>query len=174
MDLETTHLEPRRAEIVGLAFCWRAGQAYYLALRGPAGAQTLDSVAALAELKPILEDPGVAKINQNIKFDMQVLRQHGIKLAGVSGDPMIADYLLHAGERIHSMEVLAEKHLKHRVIPITDLIGKGKNQLRMDQVPCPKVAEYSGEDADVAWRLTDLLEPQLQDVAACTMTWKFH
>jgi DNA polymerase-1 len=164
LDLETTHLEPRRADIVGLAFSWHPGEAFYLALRGPLGEPTLDAVATLAQLKPILEDPAIAKINQNIKYDMQVLRQHGIHLAGIAGDPMIADYLLHAGERVHSMEVLAEKHLKHQVMPITDLIGKGKNQKRMDEVPCERVAWYAGEDADVAWRLADILEPQLQDV----------
>jgi DNA polymerase I len=163
LDLETTHIEPRRADIVGLAVSWKPGEAWYLALRGPAGETSLDPVVTLAQLKPILEDAAVAKINQNIKFDMQVFRQHGINLAGVAGDPMIADYLLHAGERIHSMEVLSEKYLKHRVIPIADLIGKGKTQKRMDEVPCARVAEYAGEDADVAWRLCEVLEPQIQE-----------
>jgi DNA polymerase-1 len=76
---------------------------------------------------------------------------------------MIADYLLHAGERSHNMEVLAEKHLQHQVIPITDLIGKrGKKQLPMEQVSTARVADYAGEDADVAWRLCEVLEPQLE------------
>jgi len=163
LDLETTHIEPRRAEIVGLAFSWQAGEAWYLAMRGPRGEPTLDPAATLAELKPILENPAVAKVNQNIKFDMEVLRQHGVSLTGVAGDPMIADYLLHAGERIHSMDVLSEKYLKHQVIPITDLIGKGKAQKCMDEVPCARVAEYAGEDADVAWRLCAVLEPQIQE-----------
>src|SRR5439155_4726036 len=109
-----------------------------------------------------LEGPDVAKINQNIKYDLMVLRQQGVTLRSVVGDPMVADYLLHAGERSHNMEALAQRYLNHQVIPITDLIGKkGKNQLRMDQVATDKVAEYSGEDADVAWRLAELLEPQL-------------
>ena len=84
-----------------------------------------------------------------------------VNVASVVGDPMVGDYLLHAGERSHGMEELAIRYLSHRVIPITDLIGKGKNQLRMDQVPTAKVAEYSGEDADVAWRLCERLEPEL-------------
>jgi DNA polymerase-1 len=85
-------------------------------------------------------------------------------LAGVAGDPMVADYLLRAGERGHNMEDLANRYLDHQVIPITDLIGKkGKNQLRMDQVPAARIAEYAGEDADVAWRLCELLEPKLRD-----------
>jgi DNA polymerase-1 len=162
LDLETTGLEPRLAEIVGLAFSWEAGVGWYLPVRGPEGSSILDPAATLARLRPILEDTAVAKINQNIKYDMLVLRQHGVTLAGIAGDSMVADYLLHAGERSHNMEVLARTHLSHQVIPITDLIGKkGKKQLRMDQVATARVAEYSGEDADVAWRLCAVLEPQL-------------
>ena len=94
---------------------------------------------------------------------MLVLREHGVTLAGVAGDPMVADYLLHAGERSHSMDDLANRYLDHQVIPITDLIGKGKSQLRVDQVATARVAQYSGEDADVAWRLCSLLDPKLED-----------
>ncbi len=163
LDLETTNLEPRRAEIVGLAFCWKPGEAWYLAVRAPEGEPALDPKQTLEQLRPVLESPHPVKINQNIKYDLQVLRQQGINMAGIAGDPMIADYLLHAGERSHNMEVLADKHLQHQVIPITDLIGKGKKQLAMDQVPAAQVAEYAGEDADVAWRLCDKLEPVLEE-----------
>ena len=86
----------------------------------------------------------------------------------MAGDPMVADYLLHAGERSHNLEELARRYLNHQVIPITDLIGKKSRkqpQLRMDQVPTDRVAVYSGEDADVAWRLCGLLEPQLESAA---------
>ncbi len=162
LDLETTGLTPRRCEIVGYAFSWKEGEAWYLAVRGPAGEPTLDPSPTLAALRPILEDAKVAKVNQNIKYDKLVLRQHGITLAGVAGDSMIADYLLHAGERSHNMTDLSNRYLDHQVIEITELIGKGKKQLRMDEVPTAKVAEYSGEDADVAWRLCRLLEPKLQ------------
>ncbi len=163
VDLETTSLDPQQAELVGLAFSWEAGEAYYLAVRGPAGEPVLDVEQTLARLKPILEGPA-AKVNQNIKYDWQVFARHGIHLQGIAGDSMIADYLLHAGERSHGMDVQSEKHLGHRTIPITDLIGKGKNQLRMDQVPTARVAEYSGEDADVAWRLCAELEPILERI----------
>jgi DNA polymerase-1 len=162
VDLETTGLDPRRAALVGYAFCWRPGEAWYLPVRAPEGAAALDPAQTLARLRPVLEDAGVAKVNQNIKYDLLVLRQHGVTLAGLAGDPMVADYLLHSGERSHSMEELARRYLNHPVIPITDLIGKkGKNQLRMDQVGTARVAEYSGEDADVAWRLCEYLEPEL-------------
>jgi DNA polymerase-1 len=162
-DLETTGLQPLEAEIVGYAFCWRPGEAWYLPVRAPADNAQLDPAETLALLRPVLEDSRVSKVNQNIKYDLLVLRQQGIQVAGVAGDPMVADYLLHAGERNHSMEVLARQHLNHNVIPITDLIGKrGKKQLRVDQVPTAQVAEYSGEDADVAWRLCEILEGQLE------------
>jgi DNA polymerase-1 len=163
VDLETTGLDPLRSEIVGLAFSWQGGEAWYLAVRAPEGKAALDPHKVLESLKPILEDAVVQKVNQNIKYDKLVLRHHGVTLNGVAGDSMVADYLLHAGERSHNLEELARRYLHHQVIPITDLIGKrGKNQLRMDQVDPARVAEYSGEDADVAWRLCGLLEPLLE------------
>jgi DNA polymerase-1 len=164
-DLETTSLSPLQAEIVGFAFCWQAGEAWYLPLRGPRGAAVLDPVVTLERLRPILEDANVAKINQNIKYDLLVLRGRGVAVRGVAGDPMVADYLLHSGERSHGLEELARRYLNHQVIPITDLIGKKSRktpQLSMDQVPTERVAVYAGEDADVAWRLCELLETQLR------------
>jgi DNA polymerase-1 len=163
-DLETTSLQPLSAEIVGLAFAWTAGEAWYLPLRGPAGSALLDAHATVEQLRPVLEDPNVAKINQNIKYDLLVLRGHGIDVQGVAGDPMVADYLLHAGERSHGLDDLSRRYLHHQMIPITDLIGnksRKQPQLQMDEVPTARVAEYSGEDADAAWRLADLLEKQL-------------
>jgi DNA polymerase I len=164
VDLETTSLDPRLAELVGLAFAWRPGEAFYLAVRGPASDAVLSLENVLAELKPLLEAPVPAKVNQNIKYDQMVFRQQGILLGGVVGDSMVAHYVLHSDEREHNMEALSRAYLGHEVIPITDLIGKkGKNQLRMDQVPTRRVAEYSGEDADVALRLCQRLEPQLTE-----------
>jgi DNA polymerase I len=162
IDLETTGLEPRRCELVGIAIAWQEGAAWYLALRGPQGEPVLDEMAVLAALKPILAAPVPVKVNQNIKYDQIVLRSHGIDIRGVAGDPMVAHYVLHADEREHNMEVLSRTYLHHEVIPITDLIGKrGKSQLRMDQVPTKRVAEYSGEDADVALRLAGILESEI-------------
>jgi DNA polymerase-1 len=164
VDTETTGLQPLEAEIVGCSFSWRPGEAWYLALRGPAGSATLGPAKALKKLRPILEDAKVAKVNQNIKYDLLVLRAQGVNPQGVAGDPMVADYLLHAGERSHNLEDLARRYLNHQVIPITDLIGKKSKkqpQLTMDQVPTERVAEYAGEDADVAWRLAEMLEERL-------------
>jgi DNA polymerase-1 len=164
IDLETTRLRPREAQIVGYSLCWRPGEAWYLPVRGPDENPVLDPADTLTHLRPVLENNEAEKINQNVKYDMLVLREHGVRLAGVVGDPMVADYLLHAGERSHSMDDLANRYLDHQVIPITDVVGKkGKNQLRMDQVATERVAEYAGEDSDVAWRLCSLLHPKLQD-----------
>jgi DNA polymerase I len=162
IDLETTSLDPLRAEIVGYAICWQSEVAYYLAVRGPAGAATLDPAQTLQALKPILEDPKIGKVNQNIKYDRLVLRAHGVDLAGVNGDSMIAHYLLHAGERTHNLDELTQKYFGHQNTPIADLIGKGKKQITMAEVPTKKAADYACEDADAAWRLAELLEPQLE------------
>ncbi|MCI0637916.1 MAG: DNA polymerase I [Gemmataceae bacterium] len=161
LDVETTSLEPRKAQLVGLAFCWKQGEAWYLPLRGPKSDPVLEETATLAALKPILECARPAKVNQNIKYDLQVLKAHGIELGGLAGDSMVADYLLHAGERAHGLDILAEKHLGHRMIPIDELIG-ARGQRRLDQVPCAEVAQYAGEDADAAWRLCAKLEPELE------------
>ncbi len=162
IDLETTDLDPLRAELVGLAVAWAPEAAHYLAVRGPEGSPVLDLTATLKALKPILEDPAIGKVNQNIKYDQMVLRQQGIELAGVAGDPMVADYLLRSGERSHNLDDMARRYLDHENISITELIGKkGKSQIRMDQVPTAKVAAYAGEDVDVAWRLAERLEADL-------------
>ncbi len=162
-DVETTGVDPLNSALVGIAFCWSPGHADYLALRSPEGENHLDEISALARLRPIFENERVQKVNQNIKFDALSLRHHGIHLRGIAGDPMIADYLLHAGERSHSLDEMALRYLHHRNISIEELIGKkGKKQKTMDQVSAAKVAVYAGEDADVAWRLTELLESQLE------------
>jgi DNA polymerase-1 len=163
IDLETTGLDAVHADLVGIALSWKAGEAYYLAFRAPEGEPTLELESTLSALRPILQDPAIEKVNQNIKYDLLALRGQGMDLKGIAGDSMIADYLLHAGERSHGLADLATRYLNYTVIPITDLIGKkGKQQIRMDQVPAARVAQYSGEDADIAWRLSSHLEPQLK------------
>ena len=117
----------------------------------------------LKKLKPLLEAEDVAKINQNIKYDMLVLKRAGVEVKGVVGDSMVADYLLHAGERTHNMDDMSVRYLGHEPIHIEELIGKGKNQKRMDEVDPAQVGEYAAEDADVAYRLCDYLEPQLEE-----------
>jgi DNA polymerase-1 len=162
VDLETTGAQPLEADVVGYAFCWQAGEAYYLPVRGPADEPALDPVETLEALRPIFEDPKVAKINQNVKYDIIVLRGLGVDLAGVAGDSMVADYLLQAGERSHGMDELSRRYLGHAPVPVADIVGKnGKSQLRLDQVPTAKIGPYAAEKADIAYRLCAFLEPQL-------------
>jgi DNA polymerase-1 len=157
LDTETTDIDPLRAKLVGLSFCWRAGEAYYVPLCGPSGASVLQEHETLADLQPILTDPAVEKVGQNIKYDMLALGRAGVELAGPLTDTMVLSYLLESGERNHNLDQLAHRLLDHTMIPISDLIGKGKSQARMDQVPVARVAEYAGEDADATWRLAEIL-----------------
>lgn len=161
IDLETTGLDPLRSDIVGYAFSWKDAEGWYIAVRGPGDCPKLDPDTVLKDLKPILEDAKVQKVNQNIKYDEIVLRAAGIELKGVAGDSMVAHYLLHSGERTHNLDELTRKYLGHENISITELIGKGKNQITMAEVPTAKVCAYAAEDADTAWRLTNLLEADL-------------
>jgi DNA polymerase-1 len=160
-DTETTDISARSAEIVGYAFAWKPGQGCYVAVRGPEGARVLDPGATADVLRPILENPAIAKIGQNLKYDMVVLRNAGITLRGVAFDTMIADYLLDSGERTHNLDHLARKYLAHETIKIDEVIGSGKNQLRMDQAPVAAVGRYAAEDADVPLRLLPILQQRL-------------
>src|SRR5262245_10867356 len=168
-DTETTSLHPRRAEIVGYSFAWAPGQAAYIPVRAPAGEPQLDSAVVLAALKPVLEDPRIQKVGQNLKYDMVVLRNAGIELAGVAFDTMVADYLLEPGERSHNMDDMARRYLGHQTITIDQLIGTGKNQKRMDEVSVPLIMKYAAEDADVPLRLKEALQPRLQAIGLISL-----
>lgn len=169
LDTETAPIDaafeatmPRYTVPVGLSFCWSDTEAWYLPLRGPLGAVTLDAKTVFETLRPILEHPAVAKIGQNLKYDMVVLRCVGVELHGLSFDTMIADYLLHAGYRAHNLDDLADYYLGYKTTPIKDLIGTGKKQKRMNDVPTEIVAAYAGEDAWVVWRLYPILRDMLE------------
>jgi DNA polymerase-1 len=161
-DLETTSTKPAEADIVGYAVSWTPEEAYYIAVRAPKGQTSLDPDDVLAKMRPILENPEIQKVGQNLKYDMVVLKSAGVTMEGLAFDTMIASYLLEPGERIHNLDELSQRLLGHETIKIESLIGKGKNQLRMDQVDVAKVADYAAEDADCALRLTEILAPRLQ------------
>jgi DNA polymerase-1 len=164
VDTETTHVMPRWAEVVGLSFAVVPGEAFYVPIRGPAGEQVLDPATTLALLKPVLENASIAKLGQNLKYDMIVLRNAGIDLAGAAFDTMVASYLLDAGERNHNLDDLAQRYFNHTTIKIHELIGKGKTQKCMDEVPLAQIAEYAAEDADVPLRLQPLLVSRLDEL----------
>ncbi len=165
VDTETTSVRPRWAELVGCSIAWEPGQAAYVPVRAPAGDPQLELADALRILRPVLEDPQIEKVGQNLKYDLVVLRKVGVRLDGVAFDTMVADYLLNPGHRSHSMDDLAQRYLNHETTRISALIGKGKQQKRMDEVAVELVAPYAAEDADVPLRLAPILDAQLQQSA---------
>ena len=163
VDTETTSVYPRWAEIVGYSFAWREGEAFYVPVRAPAGEPCLDPKSTLEALRPVLENPAIKKIGQNLKYDMIVLRSAGLELAGMHFDTMLASYLLDAGERNHNLDELAGRYLNHVTTKIEALIGSGKNQKRMDEVPLAEITHYAAEDADVTLRLVPPLSERILD-----------
>jgi DNA polymerase-1 len=162
IDTETTAIDPLRADLVGISVSWKAGEAYYLPLRGPAGSRLLDEATTLEALRPVLASLAVEKVGQNIKYDMLALGRAGVEVSGPLTDTMILSYLLESGERNHNLDQLSQRLLDHTMIPITALIGKGKKQARMDEVDVSRVAEYAGEDADATWRVEQILTPRVR------------
>ncbi len=160
-DTETTSVDPHRAELVGMSFAWGAGEAAYLPIRGPAGSKLVDESAVIVALGPILADPNTELVGQNLKYDLQVLARLGVRTTEKLSDTMVLSYLLESGERNHGLDDLSRRLLDHTMIPISELIGKGKNQITMDQVAVERVAAYAGEDADAAWRLDSILAPKV-------------
>lgn len=161
-DTETTDIDPMRARLVGMSFCWENGVAWYVPLnlqqplQGPAGE---DPVEYLAE---VLADPSIPKLGQNAKYDMHIMRRAGAPVRGVDFDTMLAHFVLHPEER-HNLDELSLKYLGLRKIPTKELLGTGKNALTMDLVPVPTVAEYACEDADATWQLADKLRAELDE-----------
>ncbi|MBW3599814.1 MAG: DNA polymerase I [Planctomycetes bacterium] len=162
IDTETTSISPRAAQVAGYALAWKAGEAWYVPVRGPECDGCLDPHQTLNRLAPVFENPAIKKIGQNLKYDMGVLRAAGRRLAGVAFDTMVADYLLEAGEQNHGLDDLARRYLNHVTSKIEDVIGSGKNQRRMDESPVAAVAPYAAEDADVPLRLWTILREKLE------------
>ena len=165
-DLETTSLNPREAELVGIAICCETTRSFYIpvghraTLTGPAVSQ-LPEAQVLAALKPYLENPQYKKIGQNLKYDWSVLQQFGIKPDGIGADTMIAAYVLNSEGRFN-LQVLADKYLNYQVLTYEEVCGKGKDQLCFDQVPVDLATRYSAEDAWVALMLWHELRKKLE------------
>ncbi|WP_437230070.1 DNA polymerase I [Planctomicrobium sp. SH661] len=174
VDLETTSKDPLRADIVGWAISWKPGEAYYIPVDGPQGSQVLKPADVLNALKPILEDSNRTIVNQNIKYDWLVLRRAGVEIAHPGMDPMIGDYLLDAGARSHGLDELARRYLFREMIPISDLIGKGKQQLKMFEVEVDRAAEYASEDADIALQLAGIIEGKLREEGLYDLYWNLE
>ncbi|MEJ6738477.1 MAG: DNA polymerase I [Cryomorphaceae bacterium] len=157
LDVETTSLNSLEAELVGLSFSYEAHTAYYVALP-----ETREDAQLLLDiLREVLENPAIEKVGHNLKYDVQVLLSYGIRLQGSLVDTMLMHYLIEPDQR-HGMDDLAQNMLGYTPLPISALIGpKGKNQKSMRQIDPAVVAEYAGEDADITWRLREVLAPQL-------------
>lgn len=158
-DTETTSLDARNAELVGVAFSYDSGKAYYV----PVPAEREKAEAIVSQLLPFFRDEKVMKIAQNLKYDMTVLRGYGVEIAGPLFDTMLAHYLLQPDMR-HNMDLLAETYLNYKPVSIETLIGKkGKGQGNMRDVPVDKVVEYAGEDADITYQLYQKFNPGLDE-----------
>ncbi len=162
-DTETTSLDYMQAQIVGVSFAVEAGKAAYVPLAHDylgAPAQ-LDREQVLNVLKPLLEDANKAKLGQNLKYDMSVLANHGITMAGIRFDTMLESYVLNSTASRHDMDTLALAHLGHQTIHFEDIAGKGAKQLTFNQIDIEQAGPYAAEDADITLRLHQTLWPKL-------------
>jgi DNA polymerase-1 len=163
IDTETTSLDYMEAQLVGVSFCVKSGEAAYVAcahdyLGAP---KQLSRDFVLSKLKPLLEDRKKKKIGQHIKYDMSVFANYGVNLQGIAYDTMLESYVFNATGSRHDMDTLAEKYLQHQTTSFTDIAGKGAKQLTFNQIELDKAAPYAAEDADVTFRLHEVLWPAL-------------
>jgi DNA polymerase I len=166
IDTETTSQNPMKAELVGLSFSVRPGEAFYI----PCGHKSNDAPLQLEkeliikQLHPVLENQDIKKIGQNIKYDWLVLNRHGIFLKGVSFDTMVASYLINPSKRAHNLDQIALDFLDHKTISYEDVAGKGKNAIGFEKVPLDKALPYACEDADITLMAADVLKPRLEEI----------
>ncbi len=179
IDTETTSLDEMRAELVGISLSVEAGRACYIPLGHRQGGGDLfgssDLVPGqiplaetLAALKPVLEDPAILKIGQNIKYDWKILARHGVEMTPID-DTMLLSYALHGGLHGHGMDGLSETYLGHVPIPIKSLLGSGKAQITFDRVGLEDAVRYAAEDADITLRLWQSFRPQLHRAQVTTV-----
>jgi len=173
-DTETTAADPLRAELVGMSFAWEEGSAYYVPVAPPLLENDLSDFM-LAEaagkndfslqqiFQPLLEDAAKKKCVQNTKYDQLVLARYDVNIRGADFDTMVASYVLNPGNRQHNLDLLCLEHFNYRKIPTSDLIGSGKKQKSMRDIPVAEVARYAGEDADFTFRLYRHFEPKLRE-----------
>ncbi len=164
-DTETTSLDYMQARVVGVSFAVLAGEAAYvpLAHEDPMGGEQLDCDWVLAQLRPLLEDAATPLLGQNLKYDRNVLANHGITLRALAFDTMLESYVLDSTASRHDMDSLALKYLNRKTISYEDVAGKGVKQVGFEQVPIADAGPYAAEDADITLRLHQVLWPRLAD-----------
>jgi DNA polymerase-1 len=162
VDTETTSINPMRAELVGISFSWQPHHAFYLPIKAPLGQKHLDIAAVRKRLAPILADQNVKKIGQNIKYDLLILKNAAMPINGIHFDTMVASYCLDPLRTSHSLDNMALDFLNYQSVPISALIGKGRNQLTFDMVDPEPACDYSAEDADLTLQLYHYLKDRLE------------
>jgi DNA polymerase-1 len=162
-DTETDSLDAMRASLVGLSFACEPGTAAYVPLAHdyPGAPAQLDRAQALESLRPLLEDPAVRKLGQHGKYDLHVMRRHGIALAGYDDDTLLESFVLESGGARHDMDSLARRHLGYETVKYEDVCGKGAKQIPFSQCALEDATRYAAEDADITLRLHRVLAPRL-------------
>lgn len=166
-DTETTSADPMRADLVGMSFSWKPFEAFYLPVSskkhsGPG----IPIERVIEKVKPILEDSGKTKAGQNIKYDWVVMQRHGVRMAGIAFDTMIASYLVNPLKLNHNLDDISFEYLGVKKITTKSLLGekaKGEKERTMAEVPLEKIAEYACEDADCVFRLVPVLKAKLEE-----------
>ncbi len=156
LDTETTDIRPMRAEMVGIGLGVRLGEAWYLPMNGNLGKERV-----LKAIKPLLENPKIGFIGHNIKYDLHVLKNENICVTNIAFDTIVASYLINPHTQRHNLDGLSLEKLGEVKIPIVDLIGKGKKQISMNEVPLDKITSYCCEDVDFTFRLKELFAKDL-------------
>ncbi|MCP3941566.1 MAG: DNA polymerase I [Desulfobacteraceae bacterium] len=165
IDTETTSKHPMEAQLVGISFSYTDNTGFYIpvAHTHPGEIEQLDKKEILRIFKPILENPEIQKVGQNIKYDYIVLARYGIKLAGIVFDTMIASYLLDPGVRGHSLDNIAMNLFGHKTISYEQITGKGKKSIGFEETPILEAVDYAAEDADLTFMAYGVLKKQLRE-----------
>ena len=164
VDTETTSTQPMWAELVGVSLSWKVGAGVYLPVKGPAGGgRRWISRRCAPAIGPVLADPAVEKIGQNLKYDLIVLANAGMELAGPMFDTMIAAHVLDSSRDTYRLDAMAKEFLHRRKMPIEELLGRGRNKTTMDAVPLERITPYACRDADLALELAGVLRDKLRE-----------
>jgi len=162
VDTETTGLE-LDAKLAGLCFAWKHGEGVYVPVRSPDPSAHLDEATVIASLRPVLEDPRIAKCGHNLKFDARILIEAGVRLRGIAFDSMLASVLIDPAQANHKLDQLALTQLNYEMMPISSLIGEDES-VTMDEIPLETVVPYAAEDADISLRLYHHLLPKIKEM----------
>lgn len=165
IDTETTSKNPMQAQLVGISFSYQENSGFYIPVGHtfPGDIEQPDKESIIRIFKPLLENPEIKKVGQNIKYDMIVLQRYGMPVKGVAFDTMIASYLLNPSRRGHSLDAIAMNLFGYKTISYTEVAGKGKNQVGFNQVPIDQAVNYACEDADLTFMAYETFKKQIKD-----------